>query len=506
MTKDEAEALVRALATNNARHLFTRGIDLIKADYPEILLPVAKTATRQFPDDPRVHQLLGLAARAVGESHEALEAFSRAAQLAPNDALIAHSHARVALEAGRPSSGLFERARLLSPNDGAVLLGRSAARVQEGNATLAIEELEDILQSNPLWTDGHRAAAQIRAQEGLELDATLRAAIALHPSQPDLRRLHISLLLEARDLPAADRAAIDAFKMLGDQPWLTFLAAHIASERGDLIAADRLFSKTPVPSTPEDVSLLARHAIRARRPEVAVGLLEQWIEQDRNHLLWPYLSLAWRMTGDRRWHWLEGDERLVGVYDLAERFDNLDGLAEHLRALHVAREAPLDQSVRGGTQTDGNLLLRDEPQIRALRALLLETVSRHVAQLPDHAEGHPTLPRQRECQRISGSWSVRLKDSGFHSDHVHSQGWLSSALYVSLPDSLSSPGKDSSHEGWLSLGECRDLLPELEPIRLIEPRPGRLVLFPSTMWHGTRAFPAGERMTVAFDIALPRQS
>jgi len=182
------------------------------------------------------------------------------------------------------------------------------------------------------------------------------------------------------------------------------------------------------------------------------------------------------------------------------------GLAEHLRTLHFAREAPLDQSVRGGTQTDGNLLLRDEPQIRALRALLLETVARHVAQLPSPEEGHPTLPRQRVPQRISGSWSVRLQDAGFHTDHVHSQGWLSSALYIALPQTLAAPGEGSSHEGWLSLGECRELLPELEPIRLVEPRPGRLVLFPSTMWHGTRAFPAGERMTVAFDIALPKQS
>jgi hypothetical protein len=235
-------------------------------------------------------------------------------------------------------------------------------------------------------------------------------------------------------------------------------------------------------------------------------LIEPWISRDHDHLLWPYLSLAWRVTGDPRWHWLEGDGRLVGVYDLAERFNDLPGLADHLRTLHFAGEAPLDQSVRGGTQTDGNLLLRDEPPIRALRALLLETVARHVAQLPPHEDGHPTLPRRRVPQRVSGSWSVRLRDAGFHTDHVHSQGWLSSALYVALPQTLAPAGEGSSHAGWLSLGECRELLPELDPIRLVEPRPGRLVLFPSTMWHGTRPFPAGERMTVAFDIALPKQS
>jgi hypothetical protein len=53
------------------------------------------------------------------------------------------------------------------------------------------------------------------------------------------------------------------------------------------------------------------------------------------------------------------------------------------------------------------------------------------------------------------------------------------------------------------LGESTDLGMNLPPIRLVEPKQGRLVLFPSTMWHGTRPFDAGERLTVAFDVKRP---
>jgi hypothetical protein len=38
----------------------------------------------------------------------------------------------------------------------------------------------------------------------------------------------------------------------------------------------------------------------------------------------------------------------------------------------------------------------------------------------------------------------------------------------------------------------------------VEPRPGRLVLFPSTLWHSTEPFAAGERLVVSFDVSLPR--
>jgi hypothetical protein len=100
--------------------------------------------------------------------------------------------------------------------------------------------------------------------------------------------------------------------------------------------------------------------------------------------------------------------------------------------------------------------------------------------------------------RFTGSWSVRLVDGGFHSNHVHPRGWISSALYLSLPETM------RGDEGWLSLGEPpAELGLELEPKHMIEPKPGQLVLFPSWMFHGTRPFPKGERLTVAFDVAPP---
>ena len=64
------------------------------------------------------------------------------------------------------------------------------------------------------------------------------------------------------------------------------------------------------------------------------------------------------------------------------------------------------------------------------------------------------------------------------------------------------PENLGGQEGWLTLGEPQaELGIQLPPIRRIEPKPGQLVLFPSMMWHGTLPFSAGERLTVAFDVA-----
>jgi hypothetical protein len=43
--------------------------------------------------------------------------------------------------------------------------------------------------------------------------------------------------------------------------------------------------------------------------------------------------------------------------------------------------------------------------------------------------------------------------------------------------------------------------PVLAAEHAIKPEPGRLVLFPSYMWHGTAPFSGdAERLTIAFDL------
>jgi hypothetical protein len=174
-----------------------------------------------------------------------------------------------------------------------------------------------------------------------------------------------------------------------------------------------------------------------------------------------------------------------------------------LRGLHNARGEYLDQSVRGGTQTDGPLFSRIDPVIRQLRQAIVTAVEQHVAQLPERDPRHPTLrhPRDRKV-RFSGSWSVRLRSGGRHSNHVHPQGWISSALYVALPPKQTGAPAEA---GWLTLGAPDEKLGiDLAPHRKIEPKVGHLALFPSCMWHGTIPFDDGERLTVAFDVAPPK--
>lgn len=503
----EAARALHLLKTADPRdpeQVFRAAAAGVRAGLAAEALPLARAGAAAHPDDARMWQVLGLAHRQRDELAEAVAAFGKAAALAPDDALIAHSAARATMEAGLPAIDLLERAHLIAPLDASVLLGRVAAYFAEGRLDEALAGLEDQLRDNPGWIAGHASAARLRWVRG-ERDgftSSFERALAVAPAEIPIWREMIETLMHAALYDEALAAIARGRAAAGDNPAFDALETVCAAEKGETERADRLFARLgPI----EHVTMAARylrHLLRAGRPAEAAAFAETWRDRDPNNLTTPYLSAAWRLTGDARWQWLEGDEAFVRVYDLADRLPSLDALAERLRSLHLPLRQPLEQSLRGGTQTDGPLFSRIEPEIRALRQVIVETVERHVAQLPAPAAGHPTLLARRAPIRFAGSWSVRLTGSGFHVNHVHPAGWISSAFYVALPEAAMG---GESHAGWLSLGEATELGLDLPPTRLIEPRPGRLVLFPSSMWHGTRPFATGERLTVAFDIARPDQ-
>ena len=154
--------------------------------------------------------------------------------------------------------------------------------------------------------------------------------------------------------------------------------------------------------------------------------------------------------------------------------------------------------MRGGTQTERPLFFRIEPIIARAKEKITDAVREYIAQLPPYEEGHPLLGSPRHRVRYSGSWSVRLTRQGYNVAHTHPMGWLSSAFYVSLP---SREQMGTPPAGWIRFGVAPpELGLELPPYAQIEPQVGRLVLFPSTMWHSTVPFEDGERLVLAFDV------
>jgi tetratricopeptide (TPR) repeat protein len=440
-------------------------------------------------------------ARMRQNTEAAVDAIDAAAKAAPDNPHIAAVRAQLHFETWRPSSALFDAALVLIPGDLQLLRNKALALASQGEAVEAQAILEQELARNPAWIDGHSILSKMRltSGDGGDNDRSFAEGCARLPDHLQLRLAWFHHVAIQRDWAKVRQILAGAETQFSGQKALASAQLYVASESGDDDPAALLAAVAGV----HDVGLdLCRVRLYLRTGDLAnaEAVASRHIGTPSAAIFWPYLSLVWRLTGNSKAAWLDGDPAYTQVFDLDFSGAELGELAQTLRTLHILQAPYPEQSVRGGTQTDRPLFFNPDPAIQAARHKIMAAVRDYVAALPAGDAGHPLLSPPRDDLLVDGSWSVRLRDKGHHASHTHVMGWISSAFYVALPDT---PGAQPS--GWLGLGTPPpELGLDLPPYRTIEPKAGRLVLFPSTMWHSTFPFEAGERLTIAFDIKHPQ--
>jgi hypothetical protein len=447
-----------------------------------------------------------LAARAGQDMESACDAIEAAALAAPDDPKITFACAQFHYEGWRPAAELFAKAMRLAPDNPDVIRSSAIAWAAEGETERAFTLLHQTLDANPLWLDGHKTLSQLTSvhRPGSAIDGGFASAAKAQPQHLSLWLSWFHVLVTARQWDAARAVLAEGEKLLGRQKGFALGRIFLSSEAGEGDFDPDVFS--PVADV-TDVGLdlcKVRYYLRHGRADSAMPHAMRHIGTPAERSFWPYLSLIWRVTGDPRADWLDRPDTAIAVVDGGLDPIELAALSHILRDLHRMQAPYPEQSVRGGTQTDRQMLFHPDPLIQKFRRNVRTRVQDYCAALPPPDPSHPLLrnrPHSPDSIAFAGSWSVLLKEQGYHACHTHVLGWLSSAFYVDLPEPQIMGDAPS---GWIEFGRPPpELRLSLEPYRSVEPKPGRLVLFPSTSWHGTVPFARGERLTIAFDIAIP---
>ena len=307
---------------------------------------------------------------------------------------------------------------------------------------------------------------------------------------------------------AAGLALLDKCEnKFGKQPDIDHARAKILIEQGDGKAAFELGARA-LAARRDDLGLLstyARAALMTGQFEQALGASKHAQARQPNNQFWIALeATALRGLGKNHKH-LFDYEQYVKAYDLEAPPEYKD-MAEFLKQLkdalierHNANNHPAGQSLRFGTQTPSDLRFADSRVIQDF----FQALARPITDYMDHIGRGTDQPLERRNTgkyRLTGAWSVMLKAGGFHVNHVHPEGWISSAFYVDVP---SGTGTDPDKKGWIKFGEPPFKVSGQSYEHVIAPKAGQLVLFPSYMWHGTIPIKDGaERLTLPFD-AVP---
>jgi tetratricopeptide (TPR) repeat protein len=363
----------------------------------------------------------------------------------------------------------------------------------------AVTEYRRVLKDFPGQVDAHETLAKLLPQMGRGGEALdgFRAALKV---TPDIGVLWVSAMATARVLGEHEQLlewARAAEAKFGRDAMIDVFAANALSamDRDDEAFDEAIKAAAFAEDYAPAQLALAHVALKKGDLKLAeAAALEAAKLDPRDQSGWALLTVIWRVQNDRREAWLADYNRHI-IPMMLEGVD-LPAVREALVGLHTTRAHPADQSLRGGTQTRGNLFDRKEPAVVQLRQAIERAIGAAMGMLAPDTH-HPFLSRLTGSLQFQGSWSVRLASEGFHISHIHPQGWLSSACYIDLPPEVGG----NSDAGALAFGVPDAALKlDLKPRRVIRPQPGMLVLFPSYFWHGTLPFEsADKRLTVAFD-------
>ncbi|KAA5804434.1 hypothetical protein F1654_00010 [Alkalicaulis satelles] len=449
------------------------------------------------------------ALKSAGRMEEALSAYEAAAAAWPQSAVAVHNLAATLGDMGRheESAQTARRAIAMGLKAAETRLVLARALMNTGDLDGAAGAFDAACAANPFLSDAQYERCQLiwmrtgdrsEALKPLERDRTAR------PGSGPLDFVRARVLEYTGDMDAACQAIEALASREPGNVLLQCQAAHMLNQHGRTQAALARARRAMELAPDQFVALEAwTNACLAAGDSAGArdGASRMLALAPDNQQAVNLQAMVWRMTGDARFGEVYDYDSFVRAQTIdappgwSSRADYLKDLAAELKAAHPYAAHPFGQSVRHGSQRP-DILSVQTPAIQAFRTAMSPLVDAYIDGL---GAGADPLRRRRSAQwRIHGIWSVWLPPGGFHADHVHPQGWLSSAFYVELPSAVDSGGR----EGWIRFGESGiPAAPAQTAQHWVRPEPGMLVLFPSYMWHGTVPFGGKEaRLTMAMDI------
>lgn len=466
---------------------------------------------RALPQNGNAYDALGLVLGDLGDKEGAFAAASKACALTPNSHTAHHNlgQAALALRDFTKAEDAYRVALRLRPNSDASWMGlgntlRSLDRNEE-----AMQAFERATLANPANPHAHRLLNELLWQTG-KTEKYLRSyphALAARPTDAVLRLAYAEELLRIRQPAEAAKELALAATAAPNDPYIEDALARTAAIQGDYerAAAHHGRATSAAPEITRFANNFVETLLKAERHADALDVSTTALKvEPLDQRALALHTTALQVLGDARHKRLADFASIAKVLRVEPPAGFADegtfnaALAAELRKFHATKNHPTDQTLQGGTQTFGALFEKESPLIAQLRRQIEHAVARFIAEMPDDPS-HPFFGRKRQSFGFSGSWSVCLHEGGFHTNHIHPMGWISSAYYVAVPEETETAPQNP---GWFKLGETNLQLGRHDKIqRLVQPKIGHLVLFPSYFWHGTVPFQsASERMTVAFDV------
>ena len=160
-------------------------------------------------------------------------------------------------------------------------------------------------------------------------------------------------------------------------------------------------------------------------------------------------------------------------------------------ALSVKQQSLL----KNGKQSSGNIFLINKEPIQIMKKIITDEIEFYKEKYTKYNAG--IIKNWPKNYKLYG-WLIIMEKDGNLGAHMHKEGWISGSIYLERPKRLDEVDGDIlfSLHGSNYPTDNKDF-----ESKLVQIERGTIVLFPSSLFHGTFPYSAEEkRITLAFDI------
>jgi uncharacterized protein (TIGR02466 family) len=451
------------------------------------------------PDYAEAYSDLGVTLEKLGRSNEAEISYRQAIALKP-DYTEAHSNLGITLqELGRleEAEASLRQAIALKPdfpeahnNLGNTL--RDFGRLEDAEASYreAIALKSDYAYAHNNLGDTLKELGRLE-----EAEASYTKAIAL---KPDFAKAYDHLGDLLRILGKFEDAEVCYKKYISLAPFEEPITKSMGSTffaQGEFQKALSLFDSYNTPDSRSD-ALKCLHAL-GNTKEI-YKRIEDAVELDDGNLrIAAFASfIAESQQKDTAHRFCRKPLEFLHFSNLSSKMENsnsfIANLIEDLKNIKATWEPP-NQSANGGFQSNGNLFRYSNCNIVTLKEIILNEIDAYYEKFQNE---HCSFIEKWPAEKNLMGWYIMLKEQGYHHLHIHQSGWLSGVIYLKVVPSL------NKNEGAITFNMAVSNISDSNLPNIIHnPEVGDMVLFPSSLYHGTIPFSADtDRIVVSFDL------
>ncbi|MAU25073.1 MAG: hypothetical protein CL706_06665 [Chloroflexi bacterium] len=173
--------------------------------------------------------------------------------------------------------------------------------------------------------------------------------------------------------------------------------------------------------------------------------------------------------------------------------DLVENFLSDIQKAHFSKKG--QTLLKNGYQSSGNLFNLEFDSVVQVKKIITKNISKYRTFFKNSNEGF--IKNWPNKYRLYG-WIIVMQSGGMLKPHMHKEGWLSSSIYLKLPE------KNKKNEGDIEFSLTGADYPtdgKIYKHEIMETLYGDMIMFPSSLFHSTIPFNSKkERVVLAFDL------